>query len=84
MAPSTRSRQATSRNQSLAQEVADERQTTPIRVTDEELLASDDGAPSTLEDRIAAAEKKRDELRALQRLRILEDEIAQLQDLEQI
>lgn len=84
MAPSTRSRQATSRNQSLAQEVADERQTTPIRVTDEELLASDDGAPSTLEDRIAAAEKKRDELQALQQLRILEDEIAQLQDLEQI
>lgn len=55
---------------------------TPTLISDEEPPTISEGAPLTLEQRIAAAEKRRDELQALRRLRQIEAEIAQLEDLE--
>jgi hypothetical protein len=77
MAPSTRScRQATSTEPDLVEG------NTQGRTSIEEPTPPPISASLTTEERIALAEKKRDELRALQRLRDLEDEIASLEGLQ--
>jgi hypothetical protein len=82
MAPTTRRRGAS--NQSSPLSTVPTHQGTPERrPTSLEHLSTNEGAHLTLEARIAAAERQRDELRALQRLRAIEEEIEHLQDLQQ-
>ena len=78
MAPSTRlanQAEVGSRSSSLS---------SPLRTPREEPPEREEDALAALQERVAAVTKRRDELLALQQLRELEEEVAQLEGCEQV